>query len=99
MAGRRELVPVLVVVQAALALVGGYWVTVGLSSVMAHALTFVFGRVEAVVLTGMLAFGIYLLLILWGFAVRGVVRLSLGLGFVGGIGWTLPFVIRLTGAD
>ena len=79
--------------------VGGYWVVAGVASATAGALSLVLDRGEAVILMGMLAFVMYLPLILWGFAERRISRLWLVLGFGGTAGWMVSFLVRSTGAS
>ena len=78
--------------------VGGYWIVAGVASAVAGALSLVLDRGEAVVLMGMLAFVMYLPLILWGFAERRVMRLWLVLGSGGAAGWMVSLLARSTGA-
>lgn len=67
-----------------LALMGGYFLSAGLAGLCALGLGRVMPRGEAVVLVAMCAFIVYLLLLLWAFAERRLVRLWLALG--GGAG-------------
>ena len=68
---------------------GGYAVAAGLAALLAVALPVSTGlaRSEAVVLSSMLAFLIYLALLVWGFAERRLLRLWLVFGSAAGASW------------
>ena len=61
-------------------MLGGYALAVGLCGLVAQALTAAMPRSEAVVLMCMLAFVVYLIVLLWAFAERRPWRLWLLLG-------------------
>jgi len=61
----------------ALAVVGGYVLSAEAAAWGAHGLRPWLGAAEAVVLTAMLAFVLYLVLLLWAFAERRLLRLWL----------------------
>jgi len=71
-------------VRIGLVVAGGYLLAAGSSGLVAAALSLVMPRSEAVVLMAMLAFLVYLVLLLWGFAERRSARLWLVLG-AGGV--------------
>lgn len=79
---------------------GGYAVAAGLAALTAVIL-FVTGglpRSEAVILASMLAFLIYLVLLIWAFAERSLTRLCLMLTIVGAVSWgTALGLVRLVG--
>ena len=66
-----------------LAIVGGYFAAAGIAALMASALSRVMPPSEAGTLMAMLAFVIYLALLLWGFAERRSARLWWLLGVCG----------------
>ncbi|BAZ93541.1 hypothetical protein TspCOW1_15200 [Thiohalobacter sp. COW1] len=66
--------------QIGLALAGGYGLSVLLTMLLARALSGLLARSEAVVLSAMLGFVVYLLVLLWAFAERRLPRLWLVLG-------------------
>ena len=66
-----------------LAIVGGYFLAAGIAALMALALSRVLPPSEAGALMAMLAFVIYLALLLWGFAERRLTRLWWLLGVCG----------------
>ena len=59
-----------IALRVAVVLVGGYLLAAGASGLAAAALAHVMPRAEAVVLMAMLAFLVYLALLIWGFAER-----------------------------
>ncbi len=61
---------VLLALRILLVLGGGYLLAAGVSGLAAAMLALVMPRVEAVVLMAMLAFVVYLALLLWGFTER-----------------------------
>jgi len=63
-----------------LAVVGGYWLSAGLAALLAAGLSALMEDSEAVVLMAMLAFVIYLLVLLWAFAEARLSRLWVVLG-------------------
>lgn len=63
-----------------LALAGGYGLTVLLTMLLARALSGPLARSEAVVLSAMLGFLVYLVILLWAFAEHRLLRLWLVLG-------------------
>ena len=94
--GARKAIPVILRLVAAIG--GGYAVAAGLAAVAARALpvTTAMPRSEAVVLASMLAFLIYLGLLIWGFAEPRLARLCLILAAAGIISWAGAFgLVRL----
>jgi hypothetical protein len=89
-----------IVLRLLAAIGGGYAVAAGLASLTAVIL-FVTGglpRSEAVILASMLAFVIYLVLLLWAFAERSLLRLCLMLTVTGGVSWGAAIgLVRLAG--
>ena len=83
-AGARKAIPIIVRLVAAIG--GGYAVAAGLAALAARALPAMTAR-EAVVLASMLAFLVYLGLLIWGFAEPNLVRLCLILAAVGIVSW------------
>jgi len=69
-----------VVQRVALAVVGGYGLSSALAALAAAGLSALMPRSEAVVLMAMFAFVIYLVVLLWAFAERLLVKLWLVLG-------------------
>jgi len=80
-----------------LAVVGGYLLTAGLTGLAAAALGLVMPRSEAVVLMAMLAFLVYLALLLWGFAERRPSRLWAVFGAGGAAAFALAETIAAAG--
>jgi hypothetical protein len=78
-----------VVLRLIAAIGGGYAVAAGLAALLAVALPLVtpMVRSEAVVLSSMLAFPIYLALLIWAFAERRLLRLWLAFGSAGIASW------------
>ena len=78
-----------VVIRLVVAIGGGYAVSAGLAGLAAVALPAItpLPRSEAVVLASMLAFLIYLALLIWAFAEPRLVRLCLVLAAVGIASW------------
>lgn len=88
-----------VVLRVLAAIGGGYAVAAGLAALAAVALPQVTAlpRSEAVVLASMLAFLIYLALLLWAFAEPRLTRLCLGLAVIGILSWGGALgLVRLT---
>ena len=88
-----------IVLRLVAAIGGGYAAAAGLAALAAVALPQVTGlpRSEAVVLASMLAFLIYLALLIWAFAERRLVRLWLVLAVVGAGSWGGALgLVRLT---
>jgi hypothetical protein len=83
--------PALVVVRVLLAVFGGYAFTAVWSAAFALILTTGFGsaRAEAVVLSAMLGFLVYLGVLLWAHVERRLIRVALVLGLGGGIGYAV----------
>ncbi len=95
-AGARKAIPIIVRLIAAIG--GGYAVSAGLAALAARALpvTTAMPRSEAVVLSSMLAFLVYLALLIWGFAEPRLARLCLILAAVGIVSWGGAFgLVRL----
>ena len=95
----RKAVPI--VFRLILAIGGGYAVAAGLSALAAVGLpaATAMPRSEAVVLASMLAFLIYLVLLLWAFAEPRLARLCFILTAVGVASWGGAWsILRLTGA-
>lgn len=81
---------------------GGYVAATGLAALTSVALATVTSmqRSEAVVLSSMLAFLVYLALLIWGFAERRLTRLLIVFAVVGGASWASAWtVVRLSAAD
>lgn len=78
-----------VTVRVLAAVGGGYAVAAGLAALAAVALPAmrVMPRSEAVVLASMLAFLVYLALLIWAFADRRLTRLCMTLAAVGAASW------------
>lgn len=92
----RKAIPIIVRLVAAIG--GGYAVSAGLAALGARALpmTTAMPPREAVVLVSMLAFLVYLGLLIWGFAEPSLVRLCLILAAVGIVSWGGAFsLVRL----
>ena len=89
-AGARKAIPIIVRLVAAIG--GGYAVSAGLAALAARVLpvTTAMPAREAVVLVSMLAFLVYLGLLIWGFAEPSLVRLCLILAAVGIVSWAAP---------
>jgi len=66
--------------RVAIALVGGYFLSAGLAALLALPLSALMPCSESVVLMAMLAFIIYLVVLLWAFAERRLAKLWLVLG-------------------
>ena len=97
MIGRTQPVPVSaartavpIVLRLIAAIGGGYAVAAGLAALLAVVLPAItpMVRSEAVVLSSMLAFPIYLALLIWAFAERRLFRLCLVFGSAGVISWS-----------
>jgi hypothetical protein len=86
-AGARKAIPIIVRLVAAIG--GGYAVAAGLAALAARVLPMATAMParEAVVLVSMLAFLVYLGLLIWGFAEPNLVRLCLILAAVGIVSW------------
>lgn len=88
-----------VLVRLVAAIGGGYAVAAGLAALAAAALSTggVMARSEAVVLASMLAFLVYLALLIWAFADRRLARLCLMLTAAGIVSWGGAWgLLRLT---
>jgi len=83
--------------QVVLAVVGGYALTSALTAVAALGLSALMPRSEAVVLMGMLAFVIYLVVLIWAFAEPRLHRLWGVLGFGGGGGFSVLWLLGAGG--
>ena len=83
----RKAIPI--IVRLVVAIGGGYAVSAGLAALAARALpaTTAMPPREAVVLASMLAFLVYLGLLIWGFAEPSLARLCLILAAVGIVSW------------
>ena len=92
--GRRAL-PILLRVAAAV--LGGYLLAAGLSALAAAALARVLPPSEAVVLMAMLAFLLYLALLIWAFAERRLLRVLLVLGIGGPLAFAGPWLVGMAG--
>ena len=94
--GARKAIPVIVRLIAAIG--GGYAVSAGLAALAARILpaTTAMPPREAIVLASMLAFLVYLGLLIWGFAEPRLVRLCVILTAVGVVSWGGAFgLVRL----
>ena len=80
-----------------LVVVGGYLLAAGTSGLAAAALAHVMPRAEAVVLMAMLAFLVYLALLIWGFAERRLARVAVVLGGGGVAAFALAETIAAAG--
>jgi hypothetical protein len=97
-AGARKAIPIIVRLVAAIG--GGYAVSAGLAALAAVALpaTTAMPRSEAVVLASMLAFLVYLGVLIWGFAEPRLLRLCVILVAVGIVSWGGALgLVRLAG--
>ena len=82
-----------------LAIVGGYFLAAGIAALMALALSRVIPPSEAGTLMAMLAFVIYLALLLWSFAERRLLQLWWLLGVCGPLVFGVAKIVpALTGA-
>ena len=90
--GRRAL-PILLRVAAAI--LGGYLLAAGVSALAAEALASVLPPSEAVMLMVMLAFLIYLALLIWAFAERRLLRVLLVLGVGGPLAFAGPWLVGM----
>ena len=88
--GQRAL-PILLRVVAGV--LGGYLLAAGLSALAAEALARVLSPSEAVVLMAMLAFLIYLALLIWAFAERRLLRVLLVLGVGGPLAFAAQWLV------
>ena len=91
---RRALPILLRVVAAGL---GGYLLATGLSALAAEALAQLLPPSEAVVLMAMLAFLIYLALLIWAFAERRLLRVLLVLGVGGPLAFAAQWLVGMAG--
>ena len=91
-----------IVLRLLAAIGGGYAVAAGLAALTAVIL-FVTGglpRSEAVILASMLAFVIYLVLLLWAFSERSLLRLCSMLVVTGAVSWGAAIgLMRLVGGS
>ena len=85
------------VVRFALVAVGGYWVVAAVASAAAAVLSLLLDRSEAVVLMAMLAFLVYLALLIWGFAEPRLVRLWWVLGGGGSSAFAAQWLVGMAG--
>jgi len=76
---------------------GGYLLAAGSAGLAAAALSLVMPRAEAVILMAMLAFLVYLALLLWGFAERRPARLWAVFGAGGAAAFALAETIAAAG--
>lgn len=74
-----------------LAVAGGYGLTVAVTMVLARLLSGVVERMDAVVTAALLAFLVYLLVLLWAFAEPRLARLWAVLGGGGALGAALVY--------
>ena len=91
---------ILIIMRLVAAFGGGYAVSAGLAALAARALpaTTAMAPREAIVLASMLAFLVYLGLLIWGFAEPRLARLCLILAGVGIVSWGAAFgLVRLAG--
>ena len=72
---------------------GGYLLAAGLSALAAEALAWILLPSEAVVLMAMLAFLIYLALLIWAFAGRCLLRVVVVLGVGGPLAFAGPWLV------
>ena len=82
-----------VLTRSFLAIAGGYLLAAGLSALAAAALARVLPPSEAVVLMAMLAFLIYLALLIWAFAERRLLRVLLVLGVGGSLAFAAQWLV------
>jgi hypothetical protein len=90
-----------IVLRLLAAIGGGYAVAAGLAALTAVILFITGGmpRSEAVILASMLAFLLYLGLLIWAFAERSLARLCLVLAVAGSASWGAALgLMRLTGS-
>jgi len=85
------------VLRILLVIVGGYLLAAGGAGLSAATLSFVMPRSEAVVLMAMLAFVVYLVLLLWGFAEQRPARLWAVFGAGGATAYALAETIGALG--
>ena len=88
--GRRAL---MIALRVAAAVLGGYFLAAGLSALAAEALAQLLPPSEAVVLMAMLAFLIYLALLIWAFAERRLPRVLLVLGVGGPLAFAAQWLV------
>ena len=79
--------------RVAAAVLGGYLLAAGLSALAAEALARVLPPSEAVVLMAMLAFLIYLALLIWAFAERRLFRVVVVLGVGGPLAFAAQWLV------
>ena len=84
-------------VRLALVAVGGYWVAAAVASAAAAALSLLLDRSEAVVLMAMLAFLVYLALLIWAFAEPRLARLWWVLGVGGSAAFAAQWLVGTAG--
>lgn len=77
--------------RVALAVVGGYGLTVAVTMLLARLLSGLMERVDAVVTAALLAFLVYLAVLLWAFAEPRLARLWAVLGGGGALGAALVY--------
>jgi len=80
-----------------LVVVGGYLLAAGASGLAAAALSLAMPRGEAVLMMAMLAFVVYLVLLLWGFVERRPARLCVVFGAGGVAAFALAETIGAAG--
>jgi hypothetical protein len=98
--GARKAIPIIVRLVAAVG--GGYAVSAGLAALASVALPSAgsMPRSEAVVLASMLAFLVYLVLLIWAFAEPRLIRLCLILAAAGIVSWGGAFgLVRLANGN
>ena len=88
---RRRALPILLRVAAAV--LGGYLLAVGLSALAAEVLAQLLPPSEAVVLMAMLAFPVYLALLIWACAERRLPRVLLVLGVGGPLAFAAQWLV------
>ena len=85
-----------IVLRVATAVLGGYLLAAGVSALVANALAQVLPWSEAVVLMAMLAFVIYLALLIWAFAERRLLLVLLVLGVGGPLAFAAQWLVGTT---
>jgi len=77
-----------------LSVVGGYALSAGLASLGAWVASLLMSRSESATLMGMLAFIIYMVVLLWAFAERRLLRLWWVLGVGPFVVWTFVWALQ-----
>ena len=80
-----------------LAVGGGYLLAAGVSALLARLLVLLMAPSEAVMLMSMLAFILYLIIVLWAFAERRLWRLWLVVGGGGAVAFATARILAATG--